>query len=406
MDELNRNKDIDDLLKRIITENARPNYYPFKELFEQRLVRLGITKHQARKILGIDHKTLDSILTGDSKKLDFVTILKLSDFLEVSQEEIVNKYFQLVSETHNENLEVSKKRSFIVNNFNLSSLKKIGFINSINDFDHIESRINTFFGYESIFEHSKHKVTAAFSSGKRATNKENLSFWYAAARQSLDKTPNPNEFDRDGLKEFFPHIRWHSMDVEKGLLLVAQALFKLGVTLIIVPKFTTDLHIKGATLCYRDKPCIVLTKYTAFYATLWFTLIHELFHVLYDWEQIKKDEYHITGETESIKINESEADNFARQYLFPDEKMNLIRSHLDEPLFVKHFAEQNHVHPSMIYTFNCWDVNTQEIYKKYNKNTTLNFDSLLNEFETMEFLDFIPVKKISAKRNALIFNPI
>ena len=189
MDKENRHKDVDALLKRLFSENSKSSYYPLQELFEQRLVSIDITKHQALKILGIDHKTLDSILTGDSKKVDFVTILKLSDFLEIPHEEIVNKYFNLVRDTHNESISLAKKRSFLANHFNLPSLKKIGFIESINDFEHIENRINTFFGYDNIFEHDKHKITAAFSSGKRATNKENLSFWYAAACQSLEKTP-------------------------------------------------------------------------------------------------------------------------------------------------------------------------------------------------------------------------
>lgn len=404
MNEHKRDKEVDDLLKRIIKENARPNPYPLKELFDQRLVRLDITKHQARKILGLDHKKLDSILEGDAQKMDFVSILKLSDFLEVSPEEIISKYFQIVSETHNENIEAAKRRSFIVNNFNLSSLKSIGLIDSINDFDHIENRINTFLGYDSIFEHSKHKINAAFSSGKRVSNKENLSTWYAVACESLESTPNPNEYDRDGLKEFFPYIRWHSMDVEKGLLTVAQKLFKLGITLVMIPKYFPDLHTKGATIPHKNKPCIALTKYTEYYSTIWFTLIHELFHVLYDWDQIKKEGYHISGETNSIKINEAEADNFARQYLFSDEKMNLIRPHLDEPLFVKHFAEANHVHPSIIYTFNCWDSGSRDSYRKYHKKIAFDFDSTLNHFDMQEFAALTPVSKASVKRNSKIYS--
>ncbi|MBB2145752.1 hypothetical protein GM921_09660 [Pedobacter sp. LMG 31464] len=402
MDNKNRHSDIDRLLNRIFTEDSKVNYYPLQELFEQRLEYLNITKHHAQNILDIDHKTLSSILSGDAKKVDFVTILKLSDFLEISVEEIINKYFKLVHDIHHESITAAKKRSFIVNNFNLTSLKKIGFINSINDFEHIEKAIVTFFGYESVFDHNKHRVTAAFSSGKRSTNKENLSFWYAAACQSLDKTPNPYQYDREGLIEYFPQIRWHSMNVERGLLLVAQALFKFGVTLIVVPKFTTDLHLRGATMKYRDKPCIVLTKYTAFYGSMWFALLHELFHVLYDWEEIRNEKYHITGETESIHISEPEADNFARQYLFADQKMDVVKSHISDAKFVKAYAEQNHVHPSIIYTFYCWDTAKDSDYARFNKFMP-NFDLVLERFNTSEFSKFSPVPKISNKRNVDIY---
>jgi HTH-type transcriptional regulator / antitoxin HigA len=401
-----KHRDIDELLKGVLSTNKKSTYYPLNDLFEQRLVYLGITKHQALKILGIDHKTLASFLSGDSKKVDFITILKFADFLEIPHNEIVDKYFQIVTSANNVDLAQSRKRSFIVNNFNLRSLKKIGFIESINDFEHIENRINLFFGFENIFEFSRHKISAAFSSAKRPTNKENLTWWYATARESLERTPNPYEYDRQGLINYFPQIRWHSMEVENGLLLVAQALFKLGITLIIIPKFTSDIHVRAATLPYRNKPCVVLTKYSEFYGTLWFALIHELFHVLYDWEEIQKEEYHITGESNTISINEQEADNFARQYLFSDEKMNAIIPHINEPRFVKYFAEQNHIHSSIIYTFYCWDKNDPNIYARFKKVTAFDFDVLLERFKTLDFLKFTPVNNISKERNLKIYNSI
>lgn len=66
MDENNQFREIDDLLHNIFNANARIVYFPLSELFEQRLVALDITKHQATKILDIDPKTLASVLSGDS----------------------------------------------------------------------------------------------------------------------------------------------------------------------------------------------------------------------------------------------------------------------------------------------------------------------------------------------------
>ncbi len=399
-----KHKDIDDFLNKLLSGDSKANYYPLQELFEQRISYLAITKNQALKILGIDHKILDAILTGDAKKVDFLTILKLADFLEISPDEIINKYFELVNDVHSENIMQAKKRSFIVNSFNLPSLKKIGLIDSINDFDHIESRINSFLGYENIFQHRKHKMTGAFSSGKRVSNKENLGLWYAAACQSFEKTPNPYEYNREALIEFFPKIRWHSMNVNNGLLLVAQALFKLGITLIVVPKFTTDIHVRGATMAINDKPCIVLTKYTEFYGTLWFALIHELYHVLYDWEQIRIDRYHITGESESMAINENKANHFARQYLFSDEKMNAIQDRIDDASYIRYFAAENHVHYSIIYTFYNWDHNSDgAIYAKHHKYMP-EFDGILEKFNYKAFKKMEPVEKVTKDRNNSVYN--
>ncbi len=354
--------DVDNLLKRLFSQDSRVNLYSLKELFQQRLEYLEITKNQARKILDVDHKVLDSILVGDTKKIDPVLIIKLAEFLEVPYEELFSKYFQLLSNTHSDSINLAKRRSYVVNNFDIPALKRIGLISSINDFDEIEQQINQFLGYSSIFEHSKHTITATYSQGKRKTNKKNLGLWCAMAYQTLEQTPNPNEYNREALIAFFD-----GLNEKNGLILIVQALFKMGITVIHIPKLNRDIHVKGATVPFMNKPCIILTKYTPFYATLWFTLIHELYHVLYDWDEILlSNQPHLTGETDSIKIEESAADNFARQYLFSDDKMNQVSNRINEAKFIKHFAEQNHVHPSIIYNFYCWDLKQDECYQKFN----------------------------------------
>tara|TARA_R110001583_G_scaffold29405_1_gene103027 strand:- start:4727 stop:5977 length:1251 start_codon:yes stop_codon:yes gene_type:complete len=405
-----RHKDVDKLLNRLFNKDDRAHAFQLKELFEQRMEYLSITKNQACKILDWDNKTLDSFLEGDSKKIDFVSILKISDFIDVPHHILIEKYFDLALDSHNKTIEISKKRNFIVNHFDLPSLKKIGFIDSINDFDEIENRIITFFGYDNIFEHRRNQIDGLFSSAKRKTNQRNLGFWFAAAKESAEKTPNPYEYDREGLIEFFPKIRWHCMDVENGLLAVAQKLFKLGITLIIVPNYTKDLHIRGLTFSHSGKPCIALNKYTQFYPTLWFALIHELFHVLYDWDVILRDKYHFSQDpinnsdetimSNSIEINEKEADEFARQYLFPDEKMNAVIHHINQPFYIEKFAELNHVHPSFIYVFYLWDKNDSNLYARFNRQFPKDsYVKLLENFSVEQYSNFVPLKEVCIDRN-------
>lgn len=401
MNDKDKHTDINALLNGVF-ENHVNHTTPFSldELFDQRLQFLGVTKNQAVKILDVETKTLDSLLSGESKKIDFLTILKLSQFLEIPHTQIVDKYFNLISTTHKADLSVSKKRSFIVNNFNLPALKKIGFIDTITDFDHIEKRILTFFGYKDIYEYSKYKITPAYSSAKRQSNKDNLTFWIAAACESIKTTPNHFEYNRQALVDYFPTIRWHSMNVENGLLIVAQTLFKLGVTLVYVPKFTSDLHVRGATLSINDKPCIALTKYTQFYPSMWFALIHELYHVLFDWDKIKENDYHISGEMDTMNVNEEEANSFARQYLFSDEKMDMVKPHINNRAFVEDFAQQNHIHPSFIYVFNAYDSSGDDNKYKRLASRLPKFDGLLERLRAHEWENFTPIKQIAKNRTS------
>jgi hypothetical protein len=404
MDDDEKYRDINSLLNRLTKEvSYEGGVYRLDEIFGKQLVKLGITKHQASKILDIDPKTLDSVILGEAKKIDFITIQKLSYFLDISADTLISTYMDLVNNTHDESIMQAKKRSFLITHFNLPSLKKIGFIDSINDFEEIEKRVNTFFGYNDVFEHKNHKLNAAFSSTNRQTNSENLMFWYAAARQSLAKTPNPFKYDREKLKSYFPEIRWHSMNVQRGLVSVANSLYKLGVTLIIIPKFTPDFHFRGATLDYNGTPCIVLTKYTKFYATMWFALIHELFHVLYDWDKIMGTGYHLSEEDRSEDPNEKDADKFARQYLFPDEKMNMVKNRIHDAGFIVEYAERNHVHPSLIYTFYCWDFGGDRTYAQFYKYMTPDFSTVLTSFHDYDFAKFVPISEVSKIRNRQLF---
>ncbi|MFA5234162.1 MAG: hypothetical protein WC390_07165 [Sulfurimonas sp.] len=47
-----------------------------------------------------------------------------------------------------------KNKKYIDENFDLKTLKKIGFIKSIKDYDEIEKRICKFFGLKNIYEYS------------------------------------------------------------------------------------------------------------------------------------------------------------------------------------------------------------------------------------------------------------
>ncbi len=407
-----KHKDVNKLLRGLFNDNSQLQNFELIELFEQRLVDLSITKNKACIILDIEHKTLDSVLDGAVKKIDFLTILKLSYFLDIPHNDFIDQYFDLVFKNNNQELEIVKKRSFIVNNFDLPQLKKSGFIDSINDFEEIENRLNHFFGYDTIFEFGKNKVTAALSAGSRKTSKKSLDFWFEVVCKSIDKTPNPHEYDREGLIEFFPKIRAYCLDVEKGLIAVAKKLFTLGITLIIVPKYNKDLHLRAATFLRNGKPCIALTKYTQFYPTLWFALIHECYHVLYDWDVIKKESFHFSIEIKNqedqnksniingYEIDENEADYFAREYLFSNEKLKTVAPLINDELFIEKFAKENHVHPSFIYSFYLWDYKSKSNYGKFNKHfPKSSYNELLRNFSVYDETKRQTVSELTRNRN-------
>ncbi len=367
--EQENSEDINKLLDGLLNSYKSNSDYTLKERFEHRLNELQISQRQALEILQIERKSLLGVLDGTISRLDFLTLIKLADFIGIKHSDVYQLFINGLSTSIKSQLSETEKRNFIINNFDLASLKKSGFIDSIADFDHIEKRIVDFFGYDTIYDYKKERINAAFSSVRQQQENKIRGFWVEAAYQHLKKINNFYEYDRQALIDYFPSIRWQSTNVENGLFQVIRSLFKLGITVIYQP-YLTNLQARGATIAVNKKPCIVLTDYKKFYPTLWFALIHELHHVLFDWEEIKINSYHISGEADLFIDKEQEADTFARQYLFNDAKMQEILPHISDEYFINNFARTYHIHPSIIYIYYCYDkgAENKSVWAKFRRH--------------------------------------
>lgn len=332
-----------------------------RELFELKLRELGINQTQALEVMQIESRALNSILNGTSSRIDIMSLIKISKFIEIPKTEAVSLFLDLLHLPNSNEYEILEKRRFILENFNIPELKKAGIIETVADFDHIESRLLNVFNFKSIFDYRREVILPAFSSSKLHKINKMCDYWVEYARQVFIKIHNNNPYDRQALIEYFPKIRWHTMDVKKGIWDVMRELYKIGVTVIYLPKFKT-LHVRGATFSVNKKPCIVLTDYKGFYPTLWFSLIHELHHVLFDWEEILVNSFHLSEDPESTNLYtkveiEDVADKFARDYLFSNDKMEVLTPHINNRTYVKEFARRNHVDESIPYVFYAFEHN-------------------------------------------------
>lgn len=343
---------IDELLSNALKKEG------LKELFDKKLDELKLNKTNVQEILDIPYRALNGILNGTQKLVDVTNLIKVADFLQLPKEEVFRLYVDAVQRKYSTYNVSPKKIKFIKENFDLTVLKKAGLIDTVTDFDHIEKRITSRLGFKTIYEYKKPNIDIAFSSGLfKPKNLLTRLFWIRAAACTFEEIDNPHEYNREELIKFFPQICWFTMNVERGLTEVIKALFRIGIAVIYQPPLQ-GLQLRGATFSLNDKPCIVLTNYLGFYSTLWFCLLHELYHVLFDWEDIKNNCYHLTDDDNdelTVQEREKDADNFAAEFLFSKEKLLKVRPHLHDFIYVKNFAMENHVHESIIYAFNAFD---------------------------------------------------
>ena len=394
--------DSDEILKRLFEPKPIKVKETLSELFLNRLESLEIPKTTALNLMGMSARSLDGIITGEQKMIDYTQLVKLSNFLGVQLDEVVNLYLEKVQEVHASDLNdvVSGELvKFINEKFDLAELRKVGLIKTLTDYTEINNSICNYFGLRSIFEYKEPNISIAFSAGKRAKSNCSLNNWIYLAEQKCIELRNPNIYNRENLIEYFPNIRWQSMDVENGLIKVIKQLFNIGITVVIVPSFPS-VHVRGATFTINDKPCIALTDYVGFYPTLWFGLIHELYHVLFDWEDIKNSDPHISEELglDSISPLEKAADDFAREYLFSKSKTIESSLFINNENLVRSYALNNNIDPSFVYVFNAYDAPKTDKYawgraKKHNPDIKKLKSKLQHDFENgTSFSDHI--KKI------------
>lgn len=355
----------DNDINNLLNEAFKNEPTVLRRMFERKLKDLDISFNQAKENLEISYRALNGILDGTLDQLEFLSLLKIAQFLEISYDKIVLLYTEAISSKNKESLAQSEKRTFILNNFDLPILKNIGVIDSIRDFDHIEYRLNEILGLKRITDYNADDFEVAFSSGKKVPKDlRTRKYFVRKARAVLELINNPNPYKAEALLDYIPKIRWQSIDFENGLVNVVRSLYKLGVTVIFQPKMPA-LQLRGATFVVNEKPGIVLTDYRGYYPTLWFALLHEIFHVVFDWQEILEKKYHLSDEEDDLEVvrqRENEANDFAQSYMFPKNKLEEIKDKIDNRLFIRGYALDNHVHPSIVYANYAYDSNSEENY--------------------------------------------
>jgi len=324
--------------------------------FKSRLDDLDISFNQAESWLGITKKSLNNIFDGKAKTISVTNLLKIGDFLGLNDlNTLLEIYVSNLPKEAIADFERANRAKYIVQNFDIAGLKDVGFLSQTKDFNQIEDRIVGYFDLDSIFDYESN-VGVVFSRSKGNPNQKMINFWLASARKYFHDLANPNDYNRDHLVSIIKQIKPYCQDEEKGLIIVTQALFKAGVSIVYQP-YVPNTQIRGATIIVNDKPCIIITDLRKNYGTLWFTLMHELFHVLYDLEEIKSMNGHLSDEkSPDLLIKEYRADEFARNYFFGRESINYIKPFIGNHGLVIRQADKHEIHPAIIYNNFAWEM--------------------------------------------------
>lgn len=349
--------DVDKLLKSVFSEDDKLDV---KTVFESKLTEYNLSKSRALKLLNVDKDVFEEIISGASKQPNLIHVVKIAEFLDLDINNFIKAILKNQSPENIRAINNARNTAFLLRNFDIKNLTKMGFFESTDESETLVNKVLKFFGYDSIHTFEELLEEPLYSRTKRNFSDKMKDFWVKSAYQTFRVINNPNEYDREKLKDLIVKIKPYTQDVENGLLTVCRALYNIGIT-VIFQEYLSTTHVRGATFIINDRPCIVITDYLKKYPTIWFTLLHELHHVLFDFEVVKKNNFHLTGDDDLFLIEEK-ADSFARDFFFPEEKFHFIKRHINNPFLVDKLAKESEIHRSQVYSFYIWYQN--KLYQK------------------------------------------
>lgn len=393
----NDNQFVENLINQVLGKKS------LSELLESKMRKLDLTETDLIEILGTNSRTLKGFLQGNKTLINSELLIGLAIFLDLPVEEVFKLYISEFEVNSNEGKVDEETITFLKEKFDLSGLKKAGLINSITDYAGLEQKIKKIFNLSSIFDYTRIEYTPAFSKGLVEPKRlDNRALWIDYAYTFFKNTENPHEYNREKLMKLFRTIRSESQDVKNGFINVIRELWYCGVTAVLVPSLPF-VQLRGASFAVNGKPCIAISKFRGYYATLWFSMIHELYHVLFDFDKLLEGN-HLLNEymnyDENLKRYTEDADEFAVKYLIPSEKMAVLRSIIKNHEDVLEFSKDLGIHfsiPYIIHAFRSAKEN-RNIWAKVHK-----YDPTTSFIESQFFEEAEVLPEISSLKRRYLY---
>lgn len=356
---------------RQLMDNARDSSIDINEvdslddLYQKKKNELGLSDRRIQKLLGLDAKTLKPILDGTAKQVNVINMIKLAHFIGLSLDDTIKVNAAKMNGKQIKEIQRARDASFIAEYFDIPDLIHEKFFDKGMDTSAMRDKIIRFFELDSLYDYKEKFIEVAFSKTKRSASEKMRNFWVVSAKSQFEKVNNPFSYNREKTIDVVTKIKALTRNEEHGLSLIIKALYQTGVT-VIYQKSISKLQVRGASMIANGKPCIVLSDIGKSYPTLWFALLHELYHVLFEYDALLDSSYHLSTDIENtIWFNEEKANRFASEYLIKEEYFKYISAYISSPFQVREMAEKLMIHESIIYSLYCYRTREWSKYQKF-----------------------------------------
>lgn len=175
-----------------------------------------------------------------------------------------------------------------------------------------------------------------------------ISAWLRMGEQLAEKTDGPR-YDEARLRASLPEIRaltkLSQQEFEPQLKHLLQ---EAGVALVLVPAIP-GTHVSGvARWLNAHRPMIQLSLYGKSNDRFWFTLFHEIAHILLHSKEKKSVFLDDPTKADVNSAEEREANTWARDFLIPPDQAQLLAGLRKTKAEIRDFAKQSGVHAGIV----------------------------------------------------------
>ena len=291
---------------------------PPGEYLEEVISELGMTKSELARRMGRPASKLSAVFKG-TKAITPDTAMRLEKVVGVPANIWLGleAEYRLALARKAENDRLTREIKLLTP-FRYSKLAELGFVKKLSNRREKVQELRRFFGVASLESvRDVRHYAVAFRVGKAGTapvKPHAVASWLRMGELRAKEIPC-EPFDRVKLESSLDAIRAMTlMKPEEFQEKLRKLLAECGVALVIAPHFLgTKAH--GATFWLQDKAVLMLTNRGRWADIFWFSLFHELGHILLH----DRRETFIEDEAASsaFKEQEEEADAFAADQLIP-----------------------------------------------------------------------------------------
>jgi HTH-type transcriptional regulator/antitoxin HigA len=241
------------------------------------------TQEDLAEIMGLTIKHVNHILQ-DKQSISLETAKMLAQIFETSPEYWINldTHYQLwLHQENSEKVIEAKIKGQIFARMPISDMIQKGWLKPHSTAKELAKQVLKFWDWKSRdFKILDQHYLPYFTKKSEAFNQFNASYaitWYRKATMEAEKF-NVKEYDKKKLTQLFQNIHQYTTK-ENGLNEFIQELNNVGVIFFVLPHLQKT-YLDGAAFLHNNNPVIVYTARYKRIDNFWFTVAHEIAHVL------------------------------------------------------------------------------------------------------------------------------